>query len=259
VATVSFVAHQDDDLLFMNPDVVSDVQAGQPTWITYLTAGNLTPGPAGMLYANRRIQGARAAWARGARITDPSWTFQLLTVGGRTLATNRLAGTSLTLVFTFINAANGGTGDPVGDLGRMWADPTFVARPIDGRPTYTQKQFTAMLRALIASVDPDFIRVPDPDGEAMGGHVDHANASRFAMEANSTGGVVTRRADTYFDYIDAQMPENFFGYWRDEKLAMWNAYKPFDSEVGPTSWDELASREHRRRIYWPGDRWVPDL
>ena len=67
MTTLSFVAHQDDDLLFMNPDIVSDVQVREPTWITYLTAGNLAPGPAGMVYADQRIQGARAAWARAGR------------------------------------------------------------------------------------------------------------------------------------------------------------------------------------------------
>jgi LmbE family N-acetylglucosaminyl deacetylase len=259
VTTLSFVAHQDDDLLFMNPDIVSDVQAGTPTWITYLTAGNLDRGPAGMPYADKRLQGARAAWARGAKVPNPSWTFRLLTVGGRTLASNRLDGTNLNLVFTFINAANGGIGDPVGDLGRLWTDPTFVTQPIDGRSAYNRAQFVAMLRALIAYVGPDFLRVQDPAGDEMGGHVDHANGARFVLEANSADGLAAKRADTYFDYIDAKMPENFNGYWRDEKLAMWNAYKPFDSEVGPTAWDELGSREHRRRIYWPGDRWSPDL
>jgi LmbE family N-acetylglucosaminyl deacetylase len=250
VTTLSFVAHQDDDLLFMNPDIVSDVQAREPTWITYLTAGNLTPGPAGMAYADQRIQGARAAWARAAKVTNPTWTFRLLSVGGRTLASNRLG--NVNLVFTFINAANGPDN---GDLYRMWTDPTFAAQPIDGRSAYTGKQFIAMLHALIDYVQPDFLRVEDPAGEEMNGHIDHAYVGRFALAANSTNGVIARRADTYFDYVTAQMPENFSGYWRDEKLAIWNAYKPFDSQVGPTAWDELAGRQHRRRIYWPGDQW----
>jgi LmbE family N-acetylglucosaminyl deacetylase len=112
-----------------------------------------------------------------------------------------------------------------------------------------------MLHALIDYVQPDFLRVQDPAGEEMNGHIDHASGGRFALAANSTNGVIARRADTYFDYVTAQMPENFSGYWRDEKLAIWNAYKPFDSQVGPTAWDELAGREHRRRIYWPGDQW----
>lgn len=249
MTTLSFVAHQDDDLLFMNPDIVSDVQVREPTWITYLTAGNLAPGPAGMVYADQRIQGARAAWARAAGVTNPTWTFRLLSVGGRTLASNRLD--NVNLVFTFINAANGPDN---GDLYRMWTDPAFVAQPIDGRSAYTGKQFIAMLRALIDYVQLDFLRVQDPAGEEMNGHIDHAYGGRFALAANSADGVIARRADTYFDYVTAQMPENFWGYWRNEKLAIWNAYKPFDSQVGPSAWDELAGREHRRRIYWPGDR-----
>jgi hypothetical protein len=36
--TMSFVAHQDDDLLFMNPDITSDVQAGCNIWIVLQNA-----------------------------------------------------------------------------------------------------------------------------------------------------------------------------------------------------------------------------
>jgi LmbE family N-acetylglucosaminyl deacetylase len=61
-STISFVAHQDDDLLFMNPDIASDVQAGYNVWIVYLTAGQVQFRDE-MEYANQRIVGARAAYA----------------------------------------------------------------------------------------------------------------------------------------------------------------------------------------------------
>lgn len=254
---LSFVAHQDDDLLFMNPDIASDVQAagsGQ-TWIVYLTAGNIPAGPAGMDYADKRIQGVRAAWARAAKLPN-SWAFELITFGDHNLATNTLDRTNgrLRLVFTFISAA---AGPDDGDLARMWNDASFVARPIDGRPAYTRASFTALLRAILAQVNPDFVRVQDSFGFQTGDHIDHVYAARFAMSANLVNGKVARRADSYFGYIIQNMPPNWSGYWRDEKQAIWNAYKPYDPQVGPTTWDNIMDKEKIRHLYQPGDSWLP--
>jgi LmbE family N-acetylglucosaminyl deacetylase len=256
--TMSFVAHQDDDLLFMNPDAASDIGPGNEVWIVYLTAGNLTPGAGGMPYADKRIQGARAAWARAAHRPN-SWNFELLTVNGRQLATNTLNGTGgkVRLVHTFINAANGADD---GDLSRMWDSHAFVASPIDGRASYTYSTFLAMLKALIGYANPEFIRVQDTQGFQCGDHIDHVHGARFAMTANlGPGGTVLRRADEYFDYIITNFAANWAGSgWAEEKLSIWNQYKPFDNQLGPTSWDNVADRQHRRRVLDIGDTWSAD-
>lgn len=257
MTTLSFVAHPDDDLLFMNPDIASDIQAGQPTWVAYLTAGNLVAGPDGMEYADQRIQGLRAAYARAANVTN-AWEFQLITLpSGRSVASNYLRDAPhVHLVFTFINAANGSDD---GDLCRMWTIPSFVASPIDGRPSYNKSSFTAMLKALIAYVQPDFLRITDPSGFELGDHIDHTYAGKFAATANlTTGGKAVRRMDAYFGYCIASFPPNSSGYWATEKLAIWQAYKPHDSAFPPgsTSWDDLASHQFRRHVWMPGDTWL---
>jgi GlcNAc-PI de-N-acetylase len=38
---LNIVAHQDDDILFMNPDILDSVTAGHREVTVYLTAGNL--------------------------------------------------------------------------------------------------------------------------------------------------------------------------------------------------------------------------
>jgi LmbE family N-acetylglucosaminyl deacetylase len=206
-----------------------------------------------MLYADRRINGVRAAWALGAGMAN-DWRFELLSLAGRGVASNRLNGTEVRLVFLFLQAAAGSFEDDVGDLQRMWRDPGFVARPIDGRPAYTGDGLLAVLRALNTQVQPTFLRTLDPWGAGMNSNVDHIYAAHFVLAANQRpDGTAERRCDTYFDYIAAAMPENFGGHWRDTKQAMWDAYRPFDNQVGPTAWNELAGRQHMRRIYWPGD------
>jgi LmbE family N-acetylglucosaminyl deacetylase len=257
MTTLSLVAHPDDDLLFLNPDIASDIQADRATWIAYLTAGNLDPGPDGMEYADQRIEGLRAAYARAAKVAD-DWDFELITLpNGRQLSSNFLVEKpTVHLVFTFINAANG---DDNGDLFRMWNDEDFTATPIDERPSYTRASFIAMLKGLIAHVQPGFLRTTDPIGFEIGDHIDHTYAAKFTAAANLNGsGKMVKRMDTYFGYAAANFPPNFSGYWAGEKLAMWQAYTPHDSAFppgGPTGWDDLAVREFRRHVWMPGDSW----
>lgn len=256
--TLSMVAHPDDDLIFLNPDILSDIRAGHRVWVAYLTAGNLEPGPAGMDYADKRIQGVRAAYAKSANVVN-DWSYQAISVGGRTLATNYLkAAPQVRLVFTYVHAAAGA--DQVGDLARMWADPSFVAAPIDGRPSYTKDQFASMLRALADHVAPDFLRGHDPQGQQCGDNVDHDRAGKFTCLSNlDPTGRMVRRLDSYFGYVGRSWVENVSAYWAAEKLAVWRTYKPHDPAFAnsPTGWDEMAARQYQRHIWQPGDTWTP--
>ncbi|PWK81739.1 GlcNAc-PI de-N-acetylase [Lentzea atacamensis] len=258
MTAISLVAHPDDDLLFLNPDIASDIQAGYNTWVVYLTAGNLTAGSAGMPYADQRIQGERAAYARAAKVAN-TWEYELIILpSGRQLATNYLAAApQVRLVFTFINAANGSDN---GDLWRMWHDQAFQAFPIEGRPSYTKDSFVAMLKELYTYVNPDFLRVGDVWGPQLSDHIDHGVAASFAATANlGASGTCARRMDSYFGYAAVSMPANVTGYWHDEKLDIWNAYKALDPTfaTAPTAWDDMADRQHRRWVFSPGDVWQP--
>ncbi len=257
-ARISFVAHPDDDLLFLNPDIASDVQHASaiPSWTVYLTAGNIVTGPSGEPYADQRINGLRAAYARAAKAPN-SWSFQLLTLpSGRQLATNYLlAAPHVHLVWLYINGAHQNDAD--GDLRRMWLDPAFVAQPIDNRPSYTRSSFIATLKLLIAHVNPQFIRLTDPYGQQIGDHVDHAFAGKFAAAANLDGtGKVLREMHSYFGYAARNFTANNSGYWETEKRAIFDAYRPYDSQLQPTSWSEMPTRQHRRHVWSPGDTWL---
>jgi LmbE family N-acetylglucosaminyl deacetylase len=262
VTTVSFSAHQDDDLLFMNPDIASDIQAGYNVWVVYLTAGDIPYRPGktygGYAYADMRINGVRAAYARAARRTN-NWGFEQLTLAGHPLATNVLVGTNVRLVYTFIHAA-AGPEDPCGDLFRMWHDPAYVARPIDGRPSYTKSSYTAMLRAVLDTARPDYIRCGSTIGHRQGDNVDHTSGALFVADADvdAANNTLIRR-DEYTGYAIANMPDNVFGYWRTEKTAIWNRYWPYDPELNSSSWQNVMGKQYRPsgRIFYPGVSWVP--
>ncbi|CAL9639692.1 hypothetical protein SUDANB95_06280 [Actinosynnema sp. ALI-1.44] len=259
--TVSFVAHPDDDLLFMNPDILSDVQAGYDVWVVYLTAGDLPCGegfPAcGMDYADMRIHGARAAYARAAHAAN-QWTFEPLGLAGHEVATNTLDGARVRLLFTFVHAAGGS--DQTGDLARMVLDESFVAHPIDGRAPYTRSSFVAMLHDVLAVARPDYVRTLSTVGhrETDRDHVDHVAGAILAALADLDGaGRTWVRRDEYDAYVIRQRPENWWGYWRDEKTAVWHAYRPHDPMLGPGMWDEVMGRQYRQRVFEVGDPWTP--
>jgi LmbE family N-acetylglucosaminyl deacetylase len=260
--TVTFCAHQDDDLLFMNPDVASDIQAGHDVWVVYLTAGDIPhrPGRAygGIVYSDLRIQGLRAAYARAAKLPS-DWVYEELILAGHPVATNRLNGASLRLVFTFIHAA-ANPEDPCGDLWRMWHDPGFVAQPIDGRPAYDQASFLGLLRAVLDTAGPDFIRSQSTIGHHEGDHIDHTSAALLVADADvdAAGRTLVRR-DEYTCYPIAGLPDNVFGYWRDEKTDIWNQYWPHDPELNGSLWQDVMGRQYSLpgRSFPPGHPWLP--
>ncbi len=266
MATLNIVAHPDDDLLFMNPDIVSDIRAGKKTWVLYLTAGNTVIGSAGYPYADQRIAALRAAYATAAQVAN-AWDFSFLILpSGRYLVTNTLRDKpTVRLIWTFINAAHGN--DPDGDLKRMWDDPTFFAHPIDGRASFSRTGLIAIINEVIGVAVPgsaadDFIRVLDVWGKPVNDHVDHVYAGLFAASANvNTAGKVIKRMDSYFGYITTSMPANNTGPWLPVKTDVWTQYRGIDSAFAgqPTAWSNMMDKQHRRWSFCPGDSWSPPL
>jgi len=70
---MNIIAHQDDDILFMNPDIAHAIQQNHSILTVYLTAGDAGLGSDYMVV---REQGARAAYANMAGVvdSDSSWT-----------------------------------------------------------------------------------------------------------------------------------------------------------------------------------------
>src|SRR5262245_38346225 len=59
---LNIVAHQDDDILFMNPDILNDVVAGHSQVTVYITAGNVDEDD--WSYAMEREEGAIAGYQK---------------------------------------------------------------------------------------------------------------------------------------------------------------------------------------------------
>ncbi len=82
IKDLAFVAHLDDDLLFMNPDIASNIAAGGCVRVVYLTASDAGEGDTYML---GRERGVRAAYAYMAHKPD-RWKEDTGTVAGHRIA-----------------------------------------------------------------------------------------------------------------------------------------------------------------------------
>jgi len=79
------VAHEDDDILFMNPDLSASVSAGTGVVTVYVTAGEANgslTGDSRTNYAAQREEGARAAYAAMVKQsnTPQTWIRSIITL-----------------------------------------------------------------------------------------------------------------------------------------------------------------------------------
>ncbi|MEU4803916.1 PIG-L family deacetylase [Actinosynnema sp. NPDC023587] len=276
VAHLQVVAHHDDDLLFMNPDVRDGVRSGNRLMTVFLTAGEAGE-PDANDYSAARQAGTRAAYARMAGAPDEWSGSALVLAGGRTAERYSLRSRPrVELVFLNLPEdadprAEGGRGA----LGRLWRDrggwvsvTTLV--PTGGQVSepsrYTGNGLIRTLVKLMEGFRPTVLRTqdadPDPDypfWQPLHDHPDHVMSARFAEAAAR---VYRRSPDRpalsvvgYRDYNTETAPVNLSPEQQQDKVDHFAAYQRHDRLAhGPASYDRWPRRMYYR---WdPGTSWV---
>ncbi|MFJ7265697.1 PIG-L family deacetylase [Streptomyces sp. NPDC099050] len=204
------LAHPDDDLYFMNPDLRYSIAAGHPVTSVYLTSGEAdginagsaraaTTPPDKPAYAEARQNGIRSAYAQMATgDRDSPWRRTVVpTAGGGHAELDVLtAKPQVNLVWLQMREA-----------GNVWADrPDSLHGPWDGRVprlesmlasgspvkqqfTYTKDQVVRSLVGILARYGPTTVRSQDPtpgrfpDSRHYTDHQDHFYGARFVQVA----------------------------------------------------------------------------
>ena len=185
-AMLNFVAHPDDDLLFLSPDLLHDVQAGRCVRTVFVTAGDSDAGAGRMQLRESAIKSAYAQMAGTAN----SWTTADAGISGHPMPLVTLAGRpTVSLVFMRLpNAFSDGSGAPSHNyetLQGLWQGSITVMRAIDGSSSYTKTSLTVTLTALMAAQPADTIRTQDYVGAlGDGDHPDHHAVAYFARAAH---------------------------------------------------------------------------
>lgn len=183
--SLQVVAHPDDDLLFMNPDIVRDIEAGRCVRTVYLTTGDAARDES---YWRLREDGIRDAYATMAGGPN-EWIEGVTVVEGRPLATATLASApGISLVFMHLPDGNRrGTGNLIHDhqsLRRLWLGEIPEITAVDGSATYDVPGLQRTLNALVEDFEPTTVRAQDWTLDFRhGDNADHTAAALFTRAA----------------------------------------------------------------------------
>jgi LmbE family N-acetylglucosaminyl deacetylase len=229
--SMNVVAHEDDDLLFINPAVSDDIAAGRCVATVFVTAGD-----AGLSrsYWQGREQGSMAAYAMAAGLPDV-WNQDSPVVGGRRLTRYSLALGHVELFFLRLPDAHGNAaGRPVLGLQRLWLGELPTLHTLDTNSTYTRGSLISTLTALMTLERPDAIRTLDYAGRyGDGDHSDHHTVGylTYAAQRSYRG---THTISGYMGYQLAGRPANLSDEVSDTKLKYFLAYAAHDHRVCQT-------------------------
>ncbi|QFY77758.1 PIG-L family deacetylase [Alcaligenes faecalis] len=186
------VGHMDDDLLFMNPDLSSNIQAGACMQVLYLTASERK---GGLEYMYSREQGVRAAYAYMAGLVN-EWQQTRLMVGSASITQFTLrARPGIQLSHLRLQDPWLGPGwGSLTPLSRAESVPGQTVQTLDSpQQTLNREQLVQTLAALIRLYRPTSVRYLDDTNPVPytqlcwrctgHGHPDHIASARLVREA----------------------------------------------------------------------------
>ena len=186
--TMNIVAHQDDDLLFMNPDISTAIKAGKCVVTAYITAGDAGIGEQ---YWLSRELGAEAAYATMAGMPNTLWiqrTVELTNSAFLTVA-SPLGKHNVRLIFFRLpdgdisGAGFKATGKA--SLERLKTGQVKALASVDKQSSYTSETLTTAIQTLMQSFQPSFINTLatfSPSKRYMD-HSDHMAVGRYVQQA----------------------------------------------------------------------------
>lgn len=260
---MQIVAHTDDDLLFLSPDFMRDIQAKRCVQTVFTTAGEAGEGAA---YWRSLEAGIRASYSKMAGVAD-SWTTSDAGVPNRPLTMQTLNGApNISVVFMRLpdGFPNGDGSAAYNDQSilKLWDGRLSSIRPVDNAATFTKSQFQTALNRLVANFQPTTFRTQDWTGNFTSpyDHSDHWATAKFAQLATrSYTGPHTSMA--YDAYVIDEYPQNVTGAELTNKVDTFVRFADFDmyvcsspGEGCPDSpYDEWLKRQYITAIEWVGN------
>ncbi len=184
--SLTVVAHTDDDLLFLNPHILQDIQAGRCTRVVYTTAGEAGEGAA---YWGSLESGIRATYAQMAGVAN-RWTAANSGVTAGAISVHTLtAAPHVSVVFLRIPDGFDGSGSaPYGyeSLQKLWNGEISLVHTVDDKEWYTKNEVRDILVQLMTSFAPKTVRTQDwsTDPNNLDDHSDHWATAMFARLAS---------------------------------------------------------------------------
>ncbi|KAL2817709.1 hypothetical protein BDW59DRAFT_165865 [Aspergillus cavernicola] len=243
--SLNIVAHQDDDLLFINPKTIQSISAGRGIRTVFLTAGDAGLGPD---YWTSRQSGTMAAYAEMAGVSSdweesdtgvPDKDIPLFTLRDRD---------DISVAFLHMpdGSADGNGFASTGNesLEKLWKYEIATIGTVDESGTvYTRGDLISTLTWIIDDYEPDSLNAQNYlDDFGTGDHSDHTAGALFtneaAIESTFPGYVIG-----YVGYESQDLPANVLGEDLEAKKAAFYTYGNYDSAVC-TSDDSCIGTEY---------------
>ncbi|MFE2868705.1 PIG-L family deacetylase [Embleya sp. NPDC059259] len=256
---MQIAAHPDDDLFFMNPELVEGIRAGAPSTTIYLTDGYQQDSP------HVRQRGAMAAYAAMAEKWGSTWTGSSIAVADA-LAEVYTLDERDDIRLIFLNLRDGECLLPLqnGDVSDcVTSNPASPETGVDDRFTYHRDDIATAVYQLIREYRPASLRTMDalPDnryrtGDALHDHPDHVASARYANEAvarYSASESARLFVTSYRGYNVEAGPNNLAADDLYNKRAAITAYTDIATGArGNDDWRDPAHERWSRGSDWVG-------
>jgi LmbE family N-acetylglucosaminyl deacetylase len=237
---LTVVAHQDDDLLFMNPDHLREARNGDCLRTVYLTAGDAGSGSS---YWLGREKGAEAAYDAMASHGPSLWIERYVKINAHEYIRMASPRGNARLTLVFVRLPDGGvTGDGFSrtrfqSLARLESGAIPAMTSVDRQSSYAKDDLANLLVNLMLYYKPGQIDTQTPvnESDVHPDHSDHMAAGRFTEAAYSiySQGEPSRDIPVQFytGYPVDQLPRNVTGQDLADKSAAYYAYAVHDNRV----------------------------
>jgi LmbE family N-acetylglucosaminyl deacetylase len=240
---MNIVAHQDDDLLFMNPTVQQNIRDGNCVRTIYVTSGDAG---AGSFYWISREQGSEAAYTAMLGHSDV-WIKRLVVMPGGQYITiaNPRGNPNISLIFMHLPDGNlrgqGFEASHHESLQRLEDGFMPKLHTVDRQSTYTYADVTATLAELMRIYQPAAINTqsnfvsrifPDHSDHMAVGRAAHVAYNQYLAE--QFGGVPSVPLKYYIGYPVRGMEANVSGADLSDKEKAFFTYARYDGNVCST-------------------------
>ena len=234
---MNLVAHEDDDILFMNPDLYHDIQAGNCIRSIFITAGDAG---ADAPYWLGRQRGAEAAYASMLDIPDIAWTERVVELSDNHFATiaNPRNNSKISLIFLHLPDGNvngsGFTSSKNQSLASLYKGQASTLTSVDKISSYSSNELTEALVKLLTTYKPTEIRAQSASGTTgrYADHSDHITVGLYAARATSiykASHPSSQSKVTYYQgYPIHGLPQNVSGADLEMKIKTFLTFGNYD-------------------------------
>ena len=236
---MNVVAHEDDDLLFMSPDLLHDIDAGRCVRTVFLTAGD---SGYGKFYWLSRQLGSEAAY--GNILNRAAWDQQTVKLAADEYATIATPSHDHRVSLIFLNLPDGNLhGEGFANyahqsLERLYSGSIGSLESVDGQSHYTSQQLVSALADLMNVYQPAAIHTQaDVPSANYPDHSDHIATGQYAQAAAAEydqkhfGGGVAIPVARYIGYPVHGYDVNVSADDLARKEAAFLAYGQYDGGV----------------------------